>query len=213
MAWGDWINGSAVETPKWKWESQFFLAVTDMANPHKESAIADIQVHLESVGARNWEALRTKYPVPDSTWFRWLREAKVGMSGRGERRGQEKAVPPPQASSAVISPTKGRVKIDLIYEVGLLLDDAHALRKHSIGNDGQIRLPKIFSKSIDHRHTALTMFLKTAEYVADIRKLQKFHELIIEEVAKESPDVVNRVMQRLFQLSREIGVTHRDLEL
>lgn len=184
-----------------------------MANPQKESAIADIQAHLEAVGARDWDALRTKYPVPDSTWFRWVREAKAG-SGRGMRKGrnQEQAISTPTTPVA-ITPTRQRVKIDLLQEVKMLLDDAHALRRHSMGNDGQIRLPKLFSKSIDHRHTALTMFLKTAEYVADIRKLQRFHELIFEEVAKESPDVVSRVLRRLKQLNDEVGATYQDLEI
>lgn len=110
----------------------------------------------------------------------------------------------------------GLQTLDFVAEIHALYADAQMLRAFGVtqvvDDDGvvtgeKIKNPAAFDKSIVRRADLLESAIKAVQEVWDLRKMQMFYELIIEEIGAESPDCQRRIMERLAALNSKQGFT------
>lgn len=121
------------------------------------------------------------------------------------------AVPAP-AAIAADGGAKLR-RLDFAAEIPKLYSDAEMLRQFSVIErdvDGvpmeKIKNPVAFEKSIRARASLIETSLKVLQEVWDMRMMQQFNELIIEEIGLEAPDCKRRILQRLAALNQRNGI-------
>jgi hypothetical protein len=124
---------------------------------------------------------------------------------------------PAAPSPAYIARTgeAGLQTLDFVAEIHKLYSDASMLRTFSMvigkdeaGNETEkIKNPAMFDKSIARRAGLLETAIKAVQEVWDLRQMQNFYELIIEEIGRESPEAQRRIMVRLAELNSRAGMT------
>lgn len=108
---------------------------------------------------------------------------------------------------------EGLRTIDFVAEITSLYMDAKMLRAYSMRKDLDgnpievIGNPATFDKSIGRRAQLLETAIHAVQEVWDLRMMQNFYELIIEEIGRESPDCQQRIMLRLQALNNRHGMT------
>jgi hypothetical protein len=70
-----------------------------------------------------------------------------------------------------------------------------------------INNPAAFDKSIVRRAGLLETAIKAVQEVWDLRQMQNFYEIVIEEIGRESPETQRRIMVRLAELNSRQGMT------
>lgn len=183
----------------------------------KDRAFVAIAKHLKEVGDEQWEALRKKYSnVPKTTFYRWIKTTKNLMGTDSEELGDAalKALEASDHLPAAPSPSyiakegaNGRSNLDFMQRLDNLYADAELLRDYGL-RDGKLVSPKFFSQSINLRRTLLETALKAMSEVWDLRQMQAFYDTVVEEVAKESPETAQRILERLRNLNAETGMTY-----
>lgn len=109
----------------------------------------------------------------------------------------------------------GLQALDFVAEIHKLYSDASMLRTFSMivgkdeaGNETEkIKNPAMFDKSIARRAGLLETAIKAVQEVWDLRQMQNFYQLIIEEIGMESPEAQRRIMVRLAELNSKSGMT------
>lgn len=196
-------------------------------------ALADIEKHLAEFGPTNWGELRKKYAkTPEPTWWRWVKKAKEATLGQEviieAKRKIAEQLPPsvepdephPVAKHLPAAPSPhyiakngevGMQTIDFLAEYHSLRSDAMLLREHSVKVDEngkeKIKIPAFFAKSADMRLSFLETAIKATREVWDLRMMQNFYDQILRAVAEESPEVAQRITERLAKLNGELGMT------
>lgn len=109
----------------------------------------------------------------------------------------------------------GLQNLDFVAEIHSLYADATMLREFSIASSvdasgakiEKIKNPVMFDKSIVRRATLLENAIRAVQEVWDLRTMQHFYETIIDEIGTESPEVQQRIIQRLAELNAKMGMT------
>lgn len=182
----------------------------------RERAVEDIKNQIKEYGIDAGPRLARKlYPdVPRTTWYKWLELAKASPMERNVELAKRAAKHLPTAPSPAYltdHPIESRENINYMQQIDRLMDDAEMLRAYSMGRnasgDEVIRSAKIFDRSISLRIGILESAVKTLSQIYEFKQMQHFYDLIVEEIAKESPEVAERIISRLQELDRMTGIT------
>lgn len=104
-------------------------------------------------------------------------------------------------------------QIDYAHELKRLWGDADKLRSFAIKVDEnepdgyKIKNPVQFEKSMRVRMGLVESGLKLLQEVWDMRTMQMFYELIVDEIGKEDIEVQKRIIVRLAELNSRHGMT------
>jgi hypothetical protein len=206
--------------------------ITPDQRAQAEAAIAE---HLRTVGPRQWQQVRARFPdVPDATWWRMVkrvreappepeavRKARVRLRRAGLDKGRliEHAVaqlPDPEGSLSPARVAKEGKRAfagwDMLGAAQALYRDAELLRDHAArtDEDGQVRIasPKMLAGSVRLRNDLLETCLKILERAYEIERTRQFYDALIAEVSAESPAVVERIVARLTALNERMGFAY-----
>lgn len=183
----------------------------------KNAAFVAISAHLKKVGDEQWEALRKQFAtVPKATFYRWIKSVKQLMSTDREELTEAArialeasehlpAAPPPEYLAR--EGANGKTQLDFMQRLDQLYGDAELLREYSL-REGKVLSPKFLSQSVQLRRSLLETALKAMSEVWDLRQMQAFYDCVLEEVAKESPETAQRILDRLRNLNAEVGMTY-----
>lgn len=110
----------------------------------------------------------------------------------------------------------GMANLDFVAEIHKLYADATMLRTYAMKTrtdpatgevTESINNPAAFDKSILRRAALIETAIKTVQEVWDLRQMQNFYQIIIEEIGEESPACQRRIMERLAALNARAGFT------
>jgi hypothetical protein len=182
-----------------------------------------VLAHLRVHGAKNWKAVRERHQsVPARSWWRLVRRAKAALPALRNREvatafatavelsklkpASAISVPPP----AALRHADKDEAVDLMRELRGLIADCDALRDFSLNpaddkGDRKIRNAMYFSKSVALRRDLAETMLKCWEQMFDVRAMQQFYDIVVEEVGRASPDVQAAIMERLHSLNQDRG--------
>lgn len=203
------------------------------ATEGKKEAMQQIRTHLATKGDVGVNDIRDNfYPrVPKGTWYNWVLEAKKKPYSPEDMdkarqvlartiedpalldREMSRVIPPAPAVVADISPEVARKSLNLINRFDRLYNDCEMLRRHSVrlGRDGDkdvetIKLVRSFVQSISLRNGVLTSVMTALEKLWNMRRMQEFHDTIIDEIRRESPECAARILARLQRVSEMSGM-------
>lgn len=160
----------------------------------------------------------------EKTVTRWI--DGVLKSGRAGRHLAEKvraaaheraALPDPTASlagevrdalPALVSPSdivsQGNA-VDAIAYIQHCVQLALSIMEQAKGLDGKYRLMKTALAASEHLRRCLETSARLSETMRNIAEVDRFHQRIIDEIAKESPLVAERIMARLSVAAQDYG--------
>jgi hypothetical protein len=153
--------------------------------------------------------------------FRWARD--LFASGRaaahiehlvkraGEERASRNEDPAIDAGQAALAAVLPRAVspddvvglsagIDAIGHVRRCIQTALDVAEHARGPDGRVRNPRLLLQATDSLRRCLETATRLQQALRDLQSVEAFHQGIIEEIAKESPEVVERIIRRLGHL-------------
>ncbi len=185
--------------------------------------------HLARVGPHEWAALRSQFPqFSESTWWRLVRRIQKGapdpdvlerkrkrIKAKAKETTQEEkvqraakmlpALPSPQYLAR--AGADAEISLNLLAEFQSLKGDAALLRQHSMSADGEkIRIPKYFIASMDKRLNIVDSALETVKQIYDLRYMDNFYKLVLEEIGKLAPETLEAVLSRMEELAVRHGV-------
>jgi len=196
----------------------------------KSEALAAIRAHIGNQGRRGLAELREPQwaHVPPKTWANWITEANRYKPSKADlaaaRDALFRGIKDPAALSQVVSPAtlptsqptdgltpgEARRSLNLIGRLEELWVDCLMVRRHAIKHNGagdeEIRLLKAFAQSITMRNGIIGNVLAALDKLWNMQKMQDFHDAIIDEVRKESPECAARIIARMARLSAATGV-------
>lgn len=201
------------------------------ATEGKSDAMRMIREHLATKGKDGVNDLRDKFfaHVPKGTWYNWVLQAKetpyspedmqkardvlaatIEDPGLLDRE-MSRVIPPAPATIAEIGPQEARRSLNLINRFEHLYQDCLMVRKHSVkvaaeGGGEEIKLMRSFVQSITLRNGILNSVMAALEKLWNMQKMQEFHDAIIDEVRKESPECAARIVARITRLSESSGI-------
>lgn len=207
-----------------------------LTDDQKRVIFNEIREHILIEGPRNWDTLMSKYPdVSRATFWRMVRETRERMEGNvpdtpGAMRDLQhrirarvqpadqvtekiKAHLPVAPSPAVVAaaPQDAMRAFNFFAFFDRLVKDAEMLRNHSVtvGEDGveKLRNPRVMERSIARRDGLLQTYLQSVQVVYNVERVRELYDLIIDEVAKETPEMQQRVLARLRALNNKRGLT------
>lgn len=200
---------------------------------HKEQCVQEMRLQFAETGRIDMTGIIKKFPdVEPSTLWSWSRKVRNGepliselhsahdaMDGRikAGAQGVEQVIPYVAPAIIAMGGERALQQIDYASEMALLWSDVHKLREFamSILRDPQgaatgefkIKSPQIFERSIRTRMDLVESGLKIMGELWDMRRLQMYFRLIVDEVGKEAPDVQVRILNRLEELNKRHGMT------
>ncbi len=196
----------------------------------REEAIAAIREHLAAKGKDGVMEMReVRFPhVKLKTWYAWIEQAKkkpftpqMFADARAALAASiddpsildaavSRVLPPAPATIADIGPAEARRSLNLINRHEQLWQDCLMVRAHSVKSDEgkeTIKLLKAFMQSISMRSGILKNVMDALEKLWNMKRMQDFHDSVVEEIAKESPECAARILARLSALSESCGMT------
>lgn len=206
----------------------------------KEECIAHIRKKLAELkeGEKlDRAAICAAFPeINKASIWNWCRRLVEGMPSKRELNATYKAIeeaienkspvvdqlpaiPPP----AMLAKNDGAPlrQLDFAVEIRKLYSDAEMLRAYAVrvarGEGGEdtesIKNPVAFEKSIRSRAGLIETSLKVLSELWDMRAMQQFNELIIEQIGLESPECQQRIIERLAVLNRRHGMNFNGLRV
>lgn len=110
----------------------------------------------------------------------------------------------------------GLQNLDFVVEIQALYKDAQLLRAYSMTQrtdpeSGEvteaIKNPVMFDKSVARRATLLETAIRAVQEIWDLRTMQNFYEIVIEEIGRADPETQKRILERLAELNARQGMT------
>jgi hypothetical protein len=193
----------------------------DEKNELRAQVIQELRESIKKYGLEAGPKLvRERYPdVPRANWYRWLNavaaspmEVAVDAAVKAVAKHLPAAPPPSYINER---PVEARQGINFMERLEHLYDDAEMLRAWSTskvtdaaGRESErIKVPQYFSQSIKLRSDLLETAVRTVQQFYDLRRMQQFYDSVLEEIAAESPEVAQRIAERLSKLDSELGMT------
>lgn len=166
------------------------------------------------VGDGEVEKFRQRFPeVSRTTFFRWLKEARV-VAGRREvektlKSAEElraaeaearKALPVP-VSTDMLMPVTNSGAVQVIAEVMQMARRVAEKCEH----EGKIRNLRGFVQAARLLLNSVDTAARVAERLHDMQRVEAMHVAIFEEIRKESPETAGRILQRIQDLQGRYG--------
>ena len=196
----------------------------------RDTAFAAIRQHLADHGREGVMDLRSERwnHVPVATWYSWVAQAKRAKPTAADlavaRDTLRRSLGNPAALSEVVAPAtmpaseaaggltpgEARRSLNLIGRLEELWQDCLMVRRHAIKHSGagdeEIKLLKAFCQSINMRNGIIGNVLAALEKLWNMQKMQDFHDAVIDEVRKESPECAARIVARMARLAASTGI-------
>lgn len=184
-----------------------------------------IQHHLETVGPLDWAPVvdRFKSTVSERTIWRWISRVKQGAAPTATlQRVKKKVKTKPAAKAetkkhlpAAPSPDylakngeAGRASLDFITQLHEQLERCAKLEQRAMTADGEkIANAKLYGNVIRLRKELMDQALKAMDRVWNYRRIEEFHEIIMDEIAAADADTAHRIIARLAELNSRYGIT------
>lgn len=181
-----------------------------------------------------WERYEAQ-GVNKPTFWNWIREAKeeaaasptlaaaknalqTVVTGREDQLPEGVAAHlPATPSPAFISKAgpAGLKQFDMVLEIHKLYADAEMLRNYAVKKTRdeatgaeveQIKNPIAFDKSIARRANLLETSIRAVQEIWNLRTMQQFYEVVVQEIGKADPETQRRILQRLAELNQRTGM-------
>ncbi len=165
--------------------------------------------------------------IPRATGFQWIREyfesgrlgqamaRKIRTSAdlRAADRGlsatdlvtEDASRAMPATPSVVSAFAATSSPVDIIGELASVIADVKAVRQAAFGADGKPRNMRLVLSAAEAMRRNLETAARLQEAMHDLARLERFNAAIIEEIAKESPDLAQRVVVRLQAIATTWG--------
>lgn len=172
--------------------------------------------------------------ISKPTFWTWIKEAKASAAAspvlaaaktaiQTVVQGRESQLPEGVAAHLPATPSpnfisksgdRGLAQFDMILEIKKLYADAEMLRDYAIkevhGDDGetreQIKNPVAFDKSIARRANLLETSIRAVQEIWNLRAIQNFYEVVVQEIGMADPDTQKRILVRLAELNARTGM-------
>ena len=175
-----------------------------------------IRLWLVSPGGDKLEDVRRQYHhIPKPTFFRWLKECKAENPNAGRDRaiaearelGGEpaavRAMMPVPVSPADVKSVSPLNAVALIHEcIGLGREVVDYCR----GADGKIRNVKGALSASAHMRASVDTLARVVERVNDAQRINDILDMMITEIAKESPEAAQRILARMQAILQSTGL-------
>lgn len=168
-----------------------------------------------------------------SALFRWIGEALDGgkpgaalgrkVRAAAEERASAAGVPVPDAAgtdavaeaalAAAQLPVPVRVEdiaggagaLDVISRLNACIAAAERVMRFAAHPDGAVRAPKLTLQAAETLRRSLDTSVKLYQAMRDVQAVDRFHQAVLAEVARESPECARRIVQRLSMIATEYG--------
>jgi hypothetical protein len=189
-----------------------------------DACLLDIKAHLRTRGERGLSEVRARHPnIGERRFYRLLSRAKESPTVRGLELSRaitavaelKEMIPAEALSTAppalATKPLPGSVDaINLMATLRDLMVDATMVREYAMSKPDEngnrtIKNPMYFANSVKLRRDLVETMLKTWHESFDLRRMQEFYEIILDEIGKASPEVQGAIMERLRELNSERG--------
>lgn len=196
----------------------------------KAEALAAIRAHIGNQGRRGVAELRESRwsHVSPKTWLNWITEATRNKPTAADQAAAldtlRRSIGNPSVLSEAIAPAtmpasepvggltpgEARRSLNLIGRLEELWQDCLMVRRHAIKHNGagdeEVKLLKAFCQSINMRNGIIGNVLAALEKLWNMQKMQDFHDAVIDEVRKESPECAARIVARMARLAASTGL-------
>jgi hypothetical protein len=162
--------------------------------------------------------------VSEATLYRWIDSILAGgmadqhMARVIEAAAAERIARDPEPGRSIAAevrtklPTAPKVEhiatagvIPVIERLDICLAAADQLMAHSRTEEGKVRNSKLLLASSEHLRRCIETAAKITDTLMRGEKVERYHAAIIEEIAKESPLLAERVLMRISQLTNAWG--------
>lgn len=108
---------------------------------------------------------------------------------------------------ALVSPADiaGRGVVDAIGYIQKCIGVALRVIEHAETPDGGIRLTKTALAASEHLRRCLETAVRLSEGMRNLQEADRFFSRVMEEIAKEAPEVAERILMRLSDVATEFG--------
>lgn len=199
--------------------------------PEQQAAVFKaIEEHIAEFGPRTYGKIFEQFPdVNRSTIWNWIKRVRENPPSQDRIRalhhqlqeriknGADRTLPaPPPAGLYTDDPATAMARLDFAAEIPRLYRDAEMLRSFSILERTdeatglkyeKIRNPVAFEKSIRARAAIIESGLSVMKELWNIATIQRFYEMMIEEIGKADIDTQKRILVRMRSLSERYGMT------
>jgi hypothetical protein len=187
---------------------------------------AALAVEIERVGPNQFKVepivhLFEGRGVHKATLYRWAaRYRDSGVPGVRLAEKVKAAVieratrvhdPARDAASEIVSKLPTVIRVDdiasrggtiaVVQQLHDCLELAQKIIKQSMYDDGRVRLTKTALAASEHIRRCLETSVRMAEAMREISRIDEFHAVVVEEIAKESPDLAERLLMRLHHMT------------
>lgn len=95
--------------------------------------------------------------------------------------------------------------LDIIGELASAIADVKAVRQTAFGPDGKPRNTRLVLSAAEAMRRNLETAVRLQQAMHDLARLERFNAAIVEEIAKESPELAQRVVMRLQAITTSWG--------
>lgn len=155
---------------------------------------------------------RYKDRASKPTLYRWMDGVLGGTKpGKGKPPGQEARKTIRMAEEAgrqlVGGTDQGGLAgtIPLMAHLRVLMDDVANVRALAHHPDGKVKNARLLLQASDALRRNLESIMKIQASMAELSALERFHRAIMDELRLESPELAQRVVDRLTRLAGEWG--------
>jgi len=182
----------------------------------KPEVLQELREAIKKYGAEAGPTLvRERHPdIAKPTWYRWLREVAASPMdvAAAKARGAANHLPAsPSPSYIAERPVEARKNIDIMARWQELYSDAEMMRAAAVTTDAdgneKVKIPMFFAQSVKLRLDLLNGALNAMSQMWDMQRIQKLHDLVLEEIGKADPETQKRITAALKDLDDRIGIT------
>jgi hypothetical protein len=135
---------------------------------------------------------------------RQVRAAAAERAARSENPSADaaRAVAAKLPVRASISDLTGTPAVKVMEKLASAIEDIDRVRAYAKTPDGQnVRNSKLLLQSVEALRRCLDTGARIAESLHQVDQVKYFHSLILEEIARESPQVAERILARVGQIA------------
>ncbi len=168
--------------------------------------------------------------VPKSTFYRWVKKCqetppsdvinstKKEILKRAKKRSPRTSIKTaekkmrnalPMTPAAATVASVGIETLDFMFEMNSLYEDVKLVREKAIkiNNEGQeeVRNPKLLLDTIKVRKGLMDTLINSQRLLLDMNRMASIHNLILDTIAREAPEVFKLVVAKLEELDAEMG--------
>ena len=112
----------------------------------------------------------------------------------------------PLVASVADIVASGGGAISVIEKLRALLEDTERVIAYAKTEDGKVRNPKLLLTALRESRQCLETAAKMQEAMMQVEHIERFHTAVYDVLRAESPSLVERVLNRMRQLSSKWGI-------